>query len=320
MAPTARPGTGRSAEFADNGGSVLVEGARVTKSTDTVLAASTPTVLTWDTVINNSNGVYNVGQPTRLTAITGGWYVVSGSISWNTTAYTTTMWRLQARKNGSLIIGQDRFDSTAAFAYSVFPQENKISEVVYLNASDYIELIAETTEPSNRNTISALTQYSPLFELAPLGTVSGGSGGSGGGIVADAIFTGGTVSPGGAMADVPDGIGFVEIIYAVPANGTYFFDAWGMAQYGGTFPSDGGFEWSCSVNTVDQGYAFPGPFAYTNVSNSVIRGPMNVRMPLSLLAGVNTIRLRYREVGGLPASALFKVATSPVSLALIKRP
>jgi hypothetical protein len=47
---------------------------------------------------------------------------------------------------------------------------------------------------------------------------------------------------------------------------------------------------------------------------------MNVRMPLSLLAGVNTIRLRYREVGGIPVSALFKVATSPVSLALIKRP
>jgi hypothetical protein len=159
-------------------------------------------------------------------------------------------------------------------------------------------------------------QGAAVRDVASLDDITGGTGN----IVADAVFTGGTVSPGGAMADVPDGAGFVEIIYAVPANGTYFFDAWGMAQYGGTFPSDGGFEWSCSVNTVDQGYAFPGPFAYTNVSNSVIRGPMNVRMPLSLLAGVNTIRLRYREVGGLPASALFKVATSPVSLALIKRP
>lgn len=171
-------------------GDGVVEGARVTKSTSTVLAASTPTVLTWDTVLNNSNGVYSGGSPTRLTAITGGWYTVFGSITWNTYAFTTTEWSLKARKNGSTIVGKDLFHTTSAGAYSIFPEQNKVNELVYLNAGDYIELIAETTEPSNRNTIISASEYSPIFSmvLAQIGSGSGGGSGLG---FSEVIETGG---------------------------------------------------------------------------------------------------------------------------------
>lgn len=162
-------------------GDGVVEGARVTKSTSTVLAASTPTVLTWDTVLNNSNGVYSGGSPTRLTAITGGWYSLAASISWNSVAFTTTIWSLKARKNGSTIIGQDVFFSAGAFVVSIFPDQNKVNELVYLNAGDYVELIAETTEPSFRNTIVSSAQYSPIFSLVLIQTSVAGSGGAGSG-------------------------------------------------------------------------------------------------------------------------------------------
>lgn len=135
-------------------------------------------MLTWDTVISNSNGVYSGGSPTRLTAITGGWYAVLGSITWNTYAFTTTEWSLKARKNGSTIIGKDLFHSTSAGSFSIFPEQNKVNELAYLNAGDYVELIAETTEPSNRNTIISASEYSPIFSLVLIQTsvIDGGSG------------------------------------------------------------------------------------------------------------------------------------------------
>jgi hypothetical protein len=149
-----------------------------------------------------------------------------------------------------------------------------------------------------------------LSEVAP----------SAGSLVATAVFTGGDTTPGGAMADVPDGAGFVEIVYAVPILGNYFFDADGIANFGGTFPSDGGTRWSCSVNTVDQGFLIEGPYMYIVSSSSGARASMRCRMPLTLAAGANTVRLRYQITGGLPSASLYKTASSPVTVALVKRP
>lgn len=162
-------------------GGTAPEGARVTKSTDTVLAAYTPEILTWDTAINNSNGVYSGGSPTKLTAITGGWYALSASITWNTEVYTTFSWVLSARKNGSTYVGRNEFYSDAAGTggVAIFNKENKISELIFLNAADYIEIIAETTEPDDRNTILSLSQYSPVFELVLTQGVTGPQGTAG---------------------------------------------------------------------------------------------------------------------------------------------
>jgi hypothetical protein len=298
-------------------GDGVVEGARVTKSTSTVLAASTPTVLTWDTVLNNSNGVYSGGSPTRLTAITGGWYALAASISWNTLSFTTTTWSLKARKNGSTIVGQDLFFSGGAFVVAIFPEQNKVNELVYLNAGDYIELIAETTEPSNRNTIVSSSQYSPIFSLGLIQTAAVASGGTG--ILASAVFTSGNYGvPSGAMTDVPDGAGFVEIAYVVTVAGLYFFDVDLVAYISTTFPSDSGMDVGCSVNTVDQGFVYPGPYIYVVGSTAHIRTPSHYRMPLSLGLGVNTIRLRANSTGGIPSATIAKVAASPVVITLIK--
>lgn len=139
-------------------------------------------------------------------------------------------------------------------------------------------------------------------------------------MVASAIFTGGNVSPGGGMADVPNGIGFVEIVYSSPAGGTYFFDVDGVSTFGGAFPSDGGIRFSCSVNAVDQGFAIDAPYLYVTSSTSGARAPIRCRMGVTLVAGPNTVRLRYQVTGGIPSVSLQKTAASPVTVALVKRP
>jgi hypothetical protein len=79
--------------------------------------------------------------------------------------------------------------------------------------------------------------------------------------------------------------------------------------------------WSCSVNTVDQGYLIEQPYLYITSSNSAGRFPIRARMPVTLVAGPNTIRLRVQITGGIPAAvSVFKSAAAPLVLALIKRP
>jgi hypothetical protein len=140
------------------------------------------------------------------------------------------------------------------------------------------------------------------------------------GIVAAAVFSGGNYAVTGAMSDVTDGAGFVEVTYVVPTTGNYFFEVDGAVAFGGTFPSDGGCNVGCSVNGVDQGYLFETPYIYTVSSTSNARAPFRYRMPLTLTAGVRTIRLRADLTGGIPYATIIKGAASPIVVALMKRP
>jgi hypothetical protein len=159
-------------------------------------------------------------------------------------------------------------------------------------------------------------QGAAVRNVASLDDIVGGVGN----IVADAVFTGGNFAVPGAMSDVTDGIGFVEIVYVVPANGTYYFDVDGGVFVLATFPSDGGCLVGCSVNGVDQGYLIEAAYTYVVADNPRNIYPFRYRMPLTLLAGARTIRLRAVLTGGLPAATIIKTATSPIVVSLVKRP
>lgn len=139
------------------------------------------------------------------------------------------------------------------------------------------------------------------------------------GIAASAVFTGGNYGiPAGAMSDIPDGIGFVEIVFAVTVPGLYFFDVDLISSISSTFPSDSGMDVGCSVNTVDQGFVLSAGYQYVVSSSAVVRYPSHYRMPLTLGLGANTIRLRGNATGGIPSATIVKVAASPVVLVLMK--
>lgn len=161
-----------------NNGGTAAEGARVTKSTNTVLAASTPTVLSWNTVIRNDNAVYAGGSPTKLTATSGGWYALSASVTWAaaTAVIPNAYWRLTARKGGTTIVGKDEFFDAPPL--DIFSLDNRINELIYLSAGEYIEILAETNDTA-RNTISSVTESSPLFSLALTQGVTGNQGAQG---------------------------------------------------------------------------------------------------------------------------------------------
>lgn len=171
------PVSGPATELSD------APGAHVYRSTVQSIAHMTNTLITFDTVLRDSHGFWNAGQPTRLTVPTGqaGWYLVIGGGGFDGMA--ATRWFAAPWKNGAEMTGS-RVGVSAASSNLSNASGNGLAPV-WMNAGEYVELNAWHNQGSNAN-----------------------YGGAGGGTTASLALirlASGTPGPRGLPGDVPTG-------------------------------------------------------------------------------------------------------------------
>ncbi len=195
-------------------------GARVYNSTGTTSANGAEAAIVWDSKNYDTNAMFSIANPTRLTCNTSGIYVIQGEADLAASALGTQR-QLRVRLNGSTFIAQESQLSISATTTSKLG----INTVYNLNNTDYIELMAlqdaatlainsgidrtwfsaslQGTKVSNVTTLQ-VTGSQPLtglFNLTSAGgtmlflsgqniVISGGSAGGGAGTITTALNIG----------------------------------------------------------------------------------------------------------------------------------
>jgi hypothetical protein len=154
-----RLGTGLSVDGTD-----LIKtptkGARVRRSTaQSIPNASFSTALIFDQELTDDGGMFDVGQPTRLTAPADGWYSLVATLNYAANATGT-------RYVWFRINGVDIIDSVNSDAASAGPTILNLSTQTYLSADDYVEIIAYQDSGAALNVEAA--DNSPLFIMVQL--------------------------------------------------------------------------------------------------------------------------------------------------------
>lgn len=111
--------------------------ARVQRSTNQNIPDSTATPISFDTILINNGACFDISFPTRLTAPVTGVYLVGGTITWAAAALTAArLSTLLKNGNASPEFGIDTASGTGAV------DNNKLSELLPMNAGDYFEMVA----------------------------------------------------------------------------------------------------------------------------------------------------------------------------------
>jgi hypothetical protein len=105
-------------------------------------------------------GVYDPAAGTRLSAPVTGIYIGTGNIAWARSEDGTAR-RLRIRRNGSVVVAEVVRRATSSDVRIA----SNISEIIQLNAGDYLELVASHGS-SSAQTVVALGEISPEFQLA----------------------------------------------------------------------------------------------------------------------------------------------------------
>lgn len=120
--------------------------------------ASALTALTFNSVRQDTDDMFNLAQPTRLTVKVAGWYVCSGHCRLGSAGVVDSERILFLRVNGASIAGNNYFPPrTTDVSYM------SVSRVIFLNANDYLELAIVNSAAGAINT--TVTNYSPLLAL-----------------------------------------------------------------------------------------------------------------------------------------------------------
>ena len=126
-------GKGGWTPVSSGSGSGVTEGAAVRRAATTTAASGSTITITFDTADTNTDSMWSAGDPTKLTAQTAGWYVITGHVYWNNSG--TGFRQVALAINGAARHTQGcRSESTSYFV----PQE--VSLVTYLGVGDYITM------------------------------------------------------------------------------------------------------------------------------------------------------------------------------------
>lgn len=135
-------------------GSQIPVGARVRRAAaQSIATGSTPTALSFDTEVYDTQGLWSSGAPTRLIAPISGYYAVAGFVQWATATFAAGNYRYaDLAVNGATGISRDRSHPGAGTGDA----DNVASAVYFLNAGDYVELRAAHQDGASRNATGAL--------------------------------------------------------------------------------------------------------------------------------------------------------------------
>lgn len=124
-------------------------GCQVNLTSNEAISNAGTTAIGWDAEVRDDGGYWAAGNPTRLTVPSTGWYVITCNVVW--ASVSGDHWVLiQWRVNGTTtFLGHVQIDSSGvAWDYSC-------SVLVKLNATDYVEAMAQQTSGTNPQNISS---------------------------------------------------------------------------------------------------------------------------------------------------------------------
>jgi len=134
--------------------------ARVSNSTDIPIPDSTVTALTFDTEEFDTDGIFDPGNPTRLTARTAGKYLIMGYVEFNTSFGANEMREVDIRLNGFTRIAR-----VVGGSLPTAPFITTISTYYELQANDYVEL---TVRQISGGTLNVHAPEPPAFMMVKL--------------------------------------------------------------------------------------------------------------------------------------------------------
>lgn len=131
---------------------------RVYNSSAITLTSGAQTTLTFDSERYDSNNLHStVTNPSQLVCVNAGVYIITGHVQF--AADATGLRRLLIRRNGTVAIAY-QFSAPATTTIQM-----SVSTTYYLNAGDYVELLARQ-DNGGTLTVDALNSYSPEFTMA----------------------------------------------------------------------------------------------------------------------------------------------------------
>ncbi len=141
-----------------------VQAVRVTNTTSQTIANATVTTLTFDTEVFDTNGMHSTSfYPSRLYALTSGYYVMSGHAQFETSTVGIRTFWVQA--NGATVVTMLTLDISQP---GIWPVGNVASTPYYLIGGQYIEFLVYQDTGRSIN-IEGTDASGPLsFEMAKL--------------------------------------------------------------------------------------------------------------------------------------------------------
>lgn len=140
-------------------------GARVTRSTNQAVPSWALTAVSFTSAEWDTDAIFNIATPTRLTCKTSGVYLIQGSVQF--AANATGPRDLGIRLNGTTFIVSQRNATVGATATA----DMNVTATYRLNVNDYVELLLQHyVNPIGTNlNIVAAAEFSPRFAMVRLG-------------------------------------------------------------------------------------------------------------------------------------------------------
>jgi hypothetical protein len=117
-------------------------GALLYKTSDQNIATSTPTNVTWDASEYDTEGFFDVGDPTKITIPVGSGVRkirIGTNIEWNNTAGGSGYRSVNIRKNGGSFVGQPQ-EASGVGAVTAPTGRGTWSPVIVVAEGDYFEV------------------------------------------------------------------------------------------------------------------------------------------------------------------------------------
>jgi hypothetical protein len=156
---------------AGSGGGATLNHTQAVRTSNWTYADAT--VIPWTAVSWDTDTKWSAGNPSRLTIVTAGYYLVTVQLSWGGAGGSTTYLNVNVTVNGST---HPRLGNMVVIIASSFTPTNQlISGILKLNAGDYVEVTPSNQSGTIPNALiyeaaAAASPVGPLFQLDYLGT------------------------------------------------------------------------------------------------------------------------------------------------------
>jgi hypothetical protein len=145
-------------------GGTNVIGVKLERSTNQVILATTDTAISFDTVVEDTDGFYNGSNPTRITipAKGGGYYLIEGQLWYENNA-------TNLRHSWILVNGVDFYALDRGLGMAAAQTGLSSIIVLKLSAGDYIELMTWQNSGGSLNVITLPDEGQPFFSAYRIG-------------------------------------------------------------------------------------------------------------------------------------------------------
>lgn len=114
------------------------------------------TAITFTTEAFDTSGMWDAGQPTRITCVQAGFYYITCNTFWNANAVGTRRIRIRLNGGATILVGDSR--PTVATA-GLQTDQNAPKSAWQANVGDYIEMVVYQNSGGNLTGFNAVTVF-----------------------------------------------------------------------------------------------------------------------------------------------------------------